>query len=158
MALSPFTPDEARRILKLSEDQPAPDGRHLGHAGAKHVKISKAKLHGRLNEGGTRHNIAMYTAFLTFEDQVKTAVQILNSPQAAPELERFYARKNAACTLTDIVLKNSVTVRMATGGERASVLMEASFGTMYLWRDESRPRQLHVASCFAGIAVMGIDP
>jgi hypothetical protein len=157
MALTPFTLDEVRRILKLSEGQPAPDGRHEGHGGAKHVTLSNAKLNKRLSEGATRHNVAMYTAFLTFEDQVRTAWQVLNSPQAAPELERFYARKNAACTLSDIVLPNSVRVRLATGGERASVVMEASFGTMYLWRDESRPRQLHVTSCFAGIAVMGAD-
>jgi len=158
MSFPPFTADEVRRMLMESEGATLPDGRKKGHAGERHVSITNAGLDWRMRySGGTVAGIAMYTAFLTFKDQIRTAVEVLNSPQSRPELGRFLAdRSRKQCDLKDIVLTNSVPIRMATAGG-SHVYPEASFATMILHRMTGRTRSIHVQTIFARISVAGYD-
>jgi len=158
MSFPPFTTDEVRRMLLESEGATLPDGRKKGHAGERHVSISNADLDWRMRySGGTVAGIAMYTAFLTFADQIRTAVEVLNSAQARPDLDRFLSdRTRKQCDLKDIVLTNSVPIRMATAAG-SHVYPEASFATMILHSMAGRTRSIHVQTIFARIAVAGLD-
>lgn len=86
MAVVPFEYDEVKRIFHLSEMAG-------GHAGEQHVKISNAEMVARNLKEKRRGPIHATTAFLTFDQQIKAALKLLNDGRNHKPLERLRIEK-----------------------------------------------------------------
>lgn len=155
VSVPPFTIDTVRLILDLSEGTTTADGRWPGHAIRKHVDLSNRRLHTRLlEEDALFKGVPMFTKFLSIDDMASAVTQALNTDDAIAKLTTFYEKRSANCELRNIVLTNSVKVRMAVMGEKRSTLLDASFVTIYVHRHPARPRSIHIGSAFASVDVV----
>jgi hypothetical protein len=149
MPFQPITLPEVKRIFQLSEGRGAnAAGRGEGHAGEKHVSITNFGLGDRLmsHRGG---GIAAYTAFLSFDDQVAAAHEVLNMPSNDAALEDFRVNTRPG---QDFQLRRIRTIRPTMlrygRGDGGAATFPCSCYTMFLRKDLSRPHGMHIISFF----------
>jgi hypothetical protein len=154
MPYQPFTFGEVETIFRLSEGAtPNIGSGGIGHAGARHVDISNSGLNTRLSNHSSG-GLAAYSAFLTFRDQVNAALQILNLPENDPPLERFRqeVRPGKPFSIEQSWLPTPMVMRYATPGGAAT--FPCHYFTLFLRKDMSRPRDMHVVSFFGTMGPM----
>lgn len=143
MPFTPFSTSEIRMIFEMSE------GDGGGHAGRYHVNMSKEALSERAlaYRGG---GLSLRTSFLTFADQIKAALDVLNDPANDARLEEF--RINAKVSdpghfeLKNMHLPNPVRMHYAIGG--GAQIFPCQYFTMILHKRPGRPRDTHVVTFF----------
>jgi hypothetical protein len=156
MPFQPFTYSDVQMIFRLSEGQaPSQGAGGVGHAGERHVSIANAGLAERLrdHQGG---GLAGYTAFLSFDDQVKAALAVLNDKANDALLEEFRVETRPGQRFEK--LKNHflpVPVRMRYAIGDSAKVFPCQYFTMVLRKDMARPRQMHIVTFYGTMGVMG---
>lgn len=149
MPFQPITLPEVKIIFQLSEGRGAnAAGRGEGHAGAKHVSITNNGLGDRLtsHRGG---GIAAYTAFLSFDEQVAAAHDVLNMPANDAALEDFRVNTKPG---QDFALRRVRAARPTMlrygRGDGGAATFPCTCYTMFLRKDLTRPHGMHIISFF----------
>lgn len=148
MPYQPFTFDEVQTIFTLSEKRPPALGAGgIGHAGERHVSITNRGLSERLPDDKIS-GLAAYTAFLSFEDQVKAALELLNLPANDTPLEHFRQalRPSERFSIDHCTVPTAVKLRYGTAGGGATFPC-ATF-SLHLRKDLGRPRGMHVVTFY----------
>ncbi|MET0308671.1 MAG: hypothetical protein ABW023_08190 [Sphingomonas sp.] len=149
MPYQPFTDSEVELIFQMSEGRPVSGKvRSEGHSGGRHVSITNSGLADRLRDHN-RGGLAIYTAFLTFRDQIDAAVAFLNSPKTAVRLDRFSIDKKQgeSCEIVEEIDLNA-PFRMRYGIGDGAQIFPCNRFEMRLIKDHSRPRQMHIVTFF----------
>jgi hypothetical protein len=162
MSVRSFTYDEVKMIFQLSENVGL-SGKHIGHAGKKHVMIDKDSLGERQtfevlrlkkdNEKGAP--LSLYTAFRTFHEQITAAVAILNHVNQQGKLAAFDRAlgRGAELVITDAPLDYPTPMRYAIGG--GGQVFPCRHFTLWGRKEFGRPHDLHIVSFFGTMGDFG---
>ena len=140
MPYTPFTLSELRLIFQLSETGG-------GHAGQCHVGIDNDSLWGRVQDY-QGSGIAARTAFLSFNDQLQAALEVLNAPANSAALEDFRVNKRPGRPYCEISHGLAAPMRMRYGMGGGAKTFPCRLVTVVLDKNLARPRQMHVVTCF----------
>ena len=143
MPYTPFTRNEVKRILQLSEAG-------SGHAGERHSKATNAYLADRQMRG-----TPTATAFVNFEEMITAALALLNDPANDAALERFrvekregrgYSGSGEVYVVLEHRLPTAITMRYAIGGTTRT--FPCTKVKMVIDKCRGRPRDIHVVTFF----------
>ena len=148
MPVTPYTRSEVRHILELSE-------RIGGHAGARHVNMSKDELWERVQDY-KGSGLALRTSFLTFADMIEALTGVLNDSANDAELERFRVDAKAGdrghFELQHARLPRVFKMQYGLGGGASTYPCQSA--TLVLHKQPSIPRGMRVVTFFGTMGRM----